>query len=110
MEKGIFLRGILVGTRVVNRNYTNAQGQPQTSTFTEIGIEDEYTNSFGRVQKITRSVRISAEKEKDAAFMKSLNDNHLALIEIPINVGDFKSLYVDSSATIEILETSSKVA
>lgn len=104
IETGTFLRGNLVGVRDQSRDYSDANGHPKTSKWKEIGIETQIMNSFGRPQTITKVVRISSDKEKDAAFMKSLAENHNQLIEIPVNVGDYKSLYVDSSATIQLLD------
>jgi len=105
MESGIFLRGVLVGTRDIKRNYTNNNGEQKTTEYKEIGIEVEYKNTYGRSQTLTKNIRISEDKTRDASFMKSLSDNHLALIELPVNVGDFKSLYVDSSATVDVIQS-----
>jgi len=103
METGIFLRGVLVGTKDVRRDFTDAHGVKQVAEYIEMGVEVEYTNSFGRLQKSTVAVRISEAKARDSAFMKSLNENHLAFIEVPVNNGNFKSLYLDQSATLNVI-------
>lgn len=104
IETGIFLRGVLVGTKTTPNNYIDKNGQRQSSPYLEIGIEVSFINGFNQEQKLIRTARISAEKEKDSAFMKSLSDNHMALVELPVNIGDYRSCYVDSKAVLIVIE------
>ncbi|XPF92677.1 DNA-binding protein [Colwellia sp. RE-S-Sl-9] len=109
METGIILRGKLLGVRPTVRKYTNANGEEKTTNFTEIGIETYGSDGYGGVRPFVNNVRISAEKEKDSAFMKSLNDNHFAIVELPVQLGNFQSIYTDRNAVLSVLEQS-KVA
>lgn len=101
---GVFLRGLLVGTKSTTNKYTDkATREVKTTLFTEIGIEVEFVNGFGQCQKMTKSARISADKQNDSAFMKSLIDNHLKIVELPVNLGDYRNVYVDRDAVLVVL-------
>ena len=52
---------------------------------------------------MTKSARISADKQNDSAFMKSLIDNHLKMVELPVNLGDYRNVYVDRDAVLVVL-------
>ena len=104
IQTGIFLRGVLVGTKLTKSRWTDQSGKPQETTYTEIGIEVSYINAFNQEQKMTKTARISSEKEKDSAFIQSLSDNYMALVELPVNVGDYRNVYVDSKAVLLVIE------
>ena len=104
IQTGIFLRGILVGTKLTKNRYTDKGGVAQENSYTEIGIEVSFVNGFDQEQKMIRTARISAEKEKDAFFIKTLSESHGALVELPVNVGDYRNVYVDSKAVLLVIE------
>lgn len=104
IQTGIFLRGILVGTKLTKNRWTDQSGKAQETSYTEIGISVSYINAFEQEQKITKTARISTVKEADAAFIKSLSDNYMALVELPVNVGDYRNVYVDSKAVLLVIE------
>ena len=106
IQTGIFLRGILVGTKLTKNRYTDKSGVAQENSYTEIGIEVSFINGFDQEQKMIKTARISSDKEKDAAFIKSLSDNYMALVELPVNVGDYRNVYVDSKAVLLVIEES----
>tara|TARA_B100000809_G_C15115808_1_gene522375 strand:- start:262 stop:606 length:345 start_codon:yes stop_codon:yes gene_type:complete len=106
IQTGIFLRGILVGTKLTKNRYTDKNGQNQENSYTEIGIEVSFINGFNQEQKMVKTARVSAEKEKDAFFIQTLSDNHGALVELPVNVGDYRNIYVDSKAVLLVIEES----
>ena len=109
IQTGIFLRGILVGTKLTKNRYVDKNGQNQENSYTEIGIEVSFINGFDQEQKMIRTARISAEKEKDAFFIKTLSDNHGALVELPVNVGDYRNVYVDSKAVLLVIESAEQL-
>ncbi len=104
IQTGIFLRGVLVGTKLTKNRYVDRNGQNQENSYTEIGIEVSFVNGFNQEQKMIRTARISAEKEKDAMFIQTLSENHGALVELPVNVGDYRNVYVDSKAILLVIE------
>ena len=104
IQTGIFLRGLLVGTKLTKNRWTDQNGKPQETSYTEIGIEVSFINGFEQEQKMIRTARISADKEKDAFFIKSLSENHGALVELPVNVGDYRNVYVDAKAVLLVIE------
>ncbi|PKH89016.1 hypothetical protein [Colwellia sp. Bg11-28] len=104
IQTGIFLRGILVGTKLTKNRYVDKNGQNQEVSYTEIGIEVSFVNGFDQEQKMIRTARISTEKEKDAFFIKTLSESHGALVELPVNVGDYRNVYVDSKAVLLVIE------
>lgn len=104
IQTGIFLRGILVGTKLTKNRWTDQNGKAQETSYTEIGIEVSFINGFDQEQKMIRTARISAEKEKDSFFIKTLSENHMALVELPVNVGDYRNVYVDSKAVLLVIE------
>lgn len=101
IEQGIFIRGTLVGVK--QDSFVN-RATSEVFPFTAIGICTPFVNSFGIETPMTKEIRISKEKLNDAAFMKSLSDNHMALVELEIGVGDFKNLYVGKSAVLNVLK------
>ena len=105
IQTGIFLRGVLVGTKLTKNRYTDKNGQAQENSYTEIGIEVSFINGFNQEQKMIKTARVSAEKEKDSAFIKSLSDNFHSLVELPVNVGDYRNVYVDSNAVLLVIES-----
>lgn len=105
IQTGIFLRGVLVGTKLTKNRYTDKSGQAHENSYTEIGIEVSFINGFGQEQKMIKTARISADKEKDSAFIQTLQDNHMALVELPVNVGDYRNVYVDSKAVLLVIES-----
>ena len=101
---GVFLRGLLVGTKSTTNKYTDKiTREIKTTVFKEIGIEVEFINGFGQSQKMTKSARLSADKENDSAFMKSLTENHLKRVELPVNLGDYRNVYVERDAVLIVL-------
>ena len=105
IQTGIFLRGILVGTKLTKNRYTDKSGQAQENSYTEIGIEVSFINGFKQEQKMIKTARISSDKEKDAMFIQTLSENHGALVELPVNVGDYRNVYVDSNAVLLVIES-----
>jgi len=105
IQTGIFLRGILVGTKLTKNRYIDKNGQNQENSYTEIGIEVSFVNGFNQEQQMIKTARISAEKEKDAFFIQTLSENHGALVELPVNVGDYRNVYVDSKAVLLVIES-----
>ncbi|PCI57425.1 MAG: hypothetical protein COB45_04280 [Gammaproteobacteria bacterium] len=106
IQTGIFLRGVLVGTKLTKNRYVDKNGKSQENSYTEIGIEVSFINGFNQEQKMIKTARVSADKEKDAAFIQSLSDNFMALVELPVNVGDYRNIYVDSKAVLLVIESS----
>lgn len=104
IQTGIFLRGVLVGTKLTKNRYIDKGGVAQENSYTEIGIEVSFVNGFGTEQKMIKTARISADKEKDAMFIQTLSENHGALVELPVNVGDYRNVYVDSKAVLLVIE------
>jgi len=100
---GTLVRGVLVGTKQNKNVWTDKQSQKQESTYNVIGIETSFLNGFNQEQTRIIEVRISTAKEKDSAFMKSLNDNHMAVVELPVILGDYRSVYTDSNAILTVL-------
>jgi len=109
IQTGIFLRGVLVGTKLTKNRWTDQSGKAQETSYTEIGIEVSYVNGFNQEQKMTKTARISSEKEKDAAFIKSLSENYMALVELPVNVGDYRNVYVDAKAVLVVIESAQEL-
>ena len=109
IQTGIFLRGRLVGTKLTKNRYTDKNGQAQENNYTEVGIEVSFVNGFNQEQKMIRTARISTDKEKDAMFIQTLSENHGALVELPVNVGDYRNVYVDSKAVLLVIEPLKKV-
>ncbi len=101
MEHGIFIRGTLIGTK--DDSYKKKDGQ--TQTFKALGINIPITNSFGFNSFLTKEIRISEQKQNDAAFMKSLSDNHQKQVELQISIGDYKQLYVPQNSVLTVLDT-----
>ncbi|KGJ86860.1 hypothetical protein [Colwellia psychrerythraea] len=104
IQTGIFLRGILVGTKLTKNRYTDKSGAAQENSYTEIGIEVSFINGFNQEQKMIKTARVSSDKEKDAMFIQTLSENHGALVELPVNVGDYRNVYVDSKAVLLVIE------
>lgn len=103
---GIFLRGILLGTKSTTNNYRDKKtGQMNTTTFTEVGIETEFVNAFNMPQKVIKTARLSSDKEKDSAFKNSLADHVHKLVELPVNLGDYRNIYVDKDAVLKVIST-----
>jgi len=109
IQTGIFLRGILVGTKLTKNRYIDKNGQNQENSYTEIGIEVSFVNGFNQEQLMVKTARISAEKEKDAFFIQTLSENHGALVELPVNVGDYRNVYVDSKAVLLVIEPQKQI-
>ncbi len=99
MEHGIFIRGTLIGTK--DDSYRTKDGQ--TKSFKALGINVPITNSFGFKSSLTKEIRISEQKQNDAAFMKSLSDNFQKEVELEISIGDYKQLYVPQSSILTVL-------
>jgi hypothetical protein len=104
IQTGIFLRGILVGTKLTKNRYTDKSGVAQENSYTEIGIEVSFINGFEQEQKMIKTARISSDKEKDSFFLQTLSENHGALVELPVNVGDYRNVYVDAKAVLLVIE------
>jgi len=100
MDSGIFIRGHLIGTK---NDSNTSKKTGEVFNYTALGINLPFKNSFGHESTITKEIRISKQKLNDAAFMKSLEENHGKLIEIEIGVGDFKNLFVANGAVLTIL-------
>lgn len=109
IQTGIFLRGTLVGTKLTKNRYVDKNGQNQENSYTEIGIEVSFVNGFGTEQKMIKTARISSDKEKDAMFIQTLAENHNALVELPVNVGDYRNVYVDSKAVLLVIEAAKEL-
>lgn len=101
MEYGIFIKGKLIG---VKTGFNTKKGTGERFEYVALGIDIPFVNSFGISSTLTKEIRISQDKQKDAAFMKSLQENHLAFIEIEIGVGDYRNLFVSKNAVINVLE------
>ena len=100
MDLGIFIRGRLIGVKN-DKNTSKKTGE--VFNYTALGIDLPFTNSFGVKSTITKEIRISKQKLNDAAFMKYLQEHHNKLVEIEIGIGDFKNLFVSSTAVITVL-------
>ena len=37
-------------------------------------------------------------------FIQTLSENHGALVELPVNVGDYRNVYVDAKAVLLVIE------
>jgi hypothetical protein len=101
MEHGIFIRGTLIGTKDDSYRTKDGQNRP----FKALGINVPITNSFGFKSSITKEIRISEQKQNDAAFMKSLADNYQNDVELEISIGDYKQLYVPQSSVLTVLNS-----
>lgn len=101
---GIILRGRLLGIRDTKKVYTDKSGNQQSSMFKELGIEAYAPDGYGGTRPFVHNVRISQEKEKDSAFIKSISDNHGLLVELPVLLGNFQSVYTDRNAFFTVLQ------
>ncbi|KGK00282.1 hypothetical protein [Thalassotalea sp. ND16A] len=112
IEAGMFVRGLLVGTKTVNKEFKK-DGQLQSTQHQYLGIERAFVNQYNQEQTMVMDISISKQKQNDSAFMKSLSDNHYNIVELKINVGDFRNVYVDKDAVLNVLagqEPEKKVA
>ena len=101
MELGIFIRGQLIGTK---NDSNTSKKTGETFSYSALGINIPFKNSFGHESIMTKEIRISKQKMNDAAFLKSLEDNYNKYVEIEIGVGDFRNLFVTQNATLTILD------
>lgn len=106
VSTGIFLRGILLGTKLTTNTYREKQtGNMNSTSYTEIGIEVEFMNAFNTVQKVIKTARLTSDKEKDAAFMKSLVDHVHKFVELPVNLADYRNIYVEKNAVLVVIKS-----
>lgn len=107
MDCGIFIKGRLIGTK---NGFNLKKGTGERFDYVALGIDIPFINSFNIVTSMVKEIRISLDKQKDAAFMKSLQENHLAIVELQIGVGDYKNLYVSKDAVLNVLEPAQQQA
>lgn len=105
IESGIFVRGVLVGTKTLTRNFKK-DGQDQTTQQFYVGIERKFINNYNQEQTMYFDLLVSKEKQLDSSFMKSLQDNIYKIVELKVNVGDFRNIYIDKNSILTILEDS----
>lgn len=102
---GIYIRGLLIG---IKNDSNTSKKTGEVFTYTALGVNLPFTNSFGLESMITKEIRISKQKLNDAAFMKSLQDNQGNQIELEIGVGDFKNLFVANKAVLNVLSSAQR--
>lgn len=107
MECGIFIKGRLVG---IKNGFNIKKGTGERFDYVALGIDIPFVNSFQMQTSMVKEIRISTDKQKDAAFMKSLEENYLAVVELQIGVGDFRNLFVSKDAVLNILEPAQQQA
>jgi hypothetical protein len=106
MDSGIYIRGVLVGTK--DGSYRNKAGE--NVPFKALGVNVPIINSFGFESFITKEIRIGTQKLNDAAFMKSLTDNFNNFVELEIGFGDFSRIYVPNNAVLNVIQTSNQLS
>ena len=67
IQTGIFLRGVLVGTKLTKNRYIDRNGQNQENSYTEIGIEVSFVNGFGQEQ-LEQPVSVQRKKRTQCSF------------------------------------------
>lgn len=105
MESGIFIRGVLIGTK--DGSYKNGKGE--TVNYKALGINVPITNSFGFESFISKEIRIGTQKLNDATFIKSITDNFNSFVELEVGFGDFSRIYVPNSAILKIIEPAAQL-
>jgi hypothetical protein len=103
MITGLLMRGVLVGTKQINDKWKNQDGVWVDKFVTVVGIETEFTNGFGRVQKYTQELHLFENKLNDAAFMQSLVENNQNLVEIPCFV-HYRKIVVEGTAVLNVID------
>ena len=103
MEQGIFITGRLIGTKVQTNTKRNST---ETYSYDALGIDLPITNSFGVKTTITKEVRVSKDKMKDSSFIKSVQDNLIAIVKLEVGVGDYQNIFVSRHAILEVIEPS----
>lgn len=101
MDLGIFIRGHLIGTK---NDSNTSKKTGETFSYSALGINIPFKNSFGHESVMTKEIRISKQKLADAAFMKSLEENYGKLVELEIGVGDFRNLFVANNSVLTVLD------
>ena len=103
IEQGIYITGQLIGTK--QGAYVN-KVTGESFPYTALGISIPFVNSFQQQDSLIKEIRIGKDKLNDASFMKSLADNHNAIVKLEIGVGDYKNLYVVKHAILEVIQPS----
>lgn len=101
MQTGLIMRGVLLGTRVVNYQQIDKQnGMITNKQRTEIGIEAYSTGAFGEDKNVTHNVRISEAKMQDTKLLGDLSKLHSAVVELSVWVNDKGHIYLNKDAAV----------